>query len=262
MGSTPGASGALYSTVEDMFLWDRALYTDQLLEKKYRDLMFTPNRDVPEVKAAGGRPQSNYGYGWQIYSRRHPVTKRSTKIINHGGAINGFRAMENRLVNDDAFVIILCNQGDTMGSADVWNSVLRLSGELIHVVTDQPYRMPGKPRITQQQRMYQMVKNEGVDSAIKWFKAKGKPAGWGGANSTVAARLLQDGLTDDAIRLMEFDLEVSPGKVWLIRKTAEACLNNGRPQKALLFADQGLERKPDDEALKNIKAEAEQDLKK
>ncbi|MDA7906759.1 serine hydrolase, partial [Mariniblastus sp.] len=34
MGSTPGASGALYSTVEDMFLWDRALYTDQLLEKK------------------------------------------------------------------------------------------------------------------------------------------------------------------------------------------------------------------------------------
>jgi len=262
MGSTPGASGALYSTVEDMFLWDRGLYTDQLLEKKYRDLMFTPNRDVPEVKAAGGRPQSNYGYGWQIYSRRHPVTKRSTKIINHGGAINGFRAMENRLVNDDAFVIVLCNQGDTMGSTDVWNSVLRLSGELIHVVTDQPYRMPGKPRITQQQRMYQMVKNEGVEAAIKWFQSKGKPAGWGGANSTVAARLLQDGLTDDAICLMEFDLEVSPGKVWLIRKTAEACLNNGRPQKALLFANQGLERKPDDEALKSIKAEAEQDLKK
>ena len=107
-----------------------------------------------------------------------------------------------------------------------------------------------------------MVKTDGVESAIKWFKSKGKPAGWGGANATVATRLLQDGLTDDAIRLMEFDLEVSPGKVWLIRKTAEACLNNGRPQKALLFADQGLERKPDDEALKNIKAEAEQDLKK
>lgn len=262
MGSTPGASGALYSTVEDMFLWDRALYTDQLLKKEYRDLMFTPNRDVPEVKAAGGRPQSNYGYGWQIYSRKHPVTKRSTKIINHGGAINGFRAMENRLVDDDAFVIVLCNQGDMMGSTDVWNSVLRLSGELIHVVTDQPYRMPGKPRITQQQQMYQMVKEEGVESAIKWFKSKGKAAGWGGANAMVATRLLQDGLTDDAIRLMEFDLELTPGKVWLIRKTAEACLNNGRPQKALRFAKQGLERKPDDEALKNIKAEAEQDLKK
>ncbi|MCP4774175.1 MAG: beta-lactamase family protein [Planctomycetaceae bacterium] len=261
MGSTPGASGALYSTVEDMFLWDRALYTDQLLEKKYRDLMFTPNRDVPEVKAAGGRPQSNYGYGWQIYARNHPVTKRRTKIINHGGAINGFRAMENRLVNDDAFVIVLCNQGDMIGSAEVWNSVVRLSGELIHIVTDQPYRMPGKPRVTQQQRMYQMVKNEGIEAAIKWFKSKGKPAGWGGANATVATRLAMDGLTDDAIRLMEFDLEMTPGKVWLIRKTALMCLNNGRPEKAIIYANQGLEFKPEDESLKNIKIEAEQDLK-
>lgn len=99
MDSTPGAAGALYSTVEDMFLWDRALYTDKLLEKRFRDLMFSPNKDVPEVKAAGGRPRSVYGYGWQIYARTHPNTKRRTKVINHGGAILGFRAMENRLVS-------------------------------------------------------------------------------------------------------------------------------------------------------------------
>ena len=67
MDSTPGAAGALYSTVEDMFLWDRALYTDKLLGIKYRKLMFSPNRDVPEVKAAGGRPQSVYGYGWHYF---------------------------------------------------------------------------------------------------------------------------------------------------------------------------------------------------
>ena len=262
MGSSPGASGALYSTVEDMFLWDRALYTDQLLEKKYRDLMFTPNRDVPEVKAAGGRPHSNYGYGWQIYTRSHPVTKRRTKVINHGGAINGFRAMENRLVGDDAFVIVLCNQGDAIASTEVWNAVSRLSTELTHVVTEQPYRMPGKARLTQQQRMYQIVKSDGVDAATKWFKSHGKQVGWGAANLAVAIQLIDDGSIDDGIRLMEFDLETTPGKVWLLRKTAQVCLNNGRPEKALGFAAQGLELKPEDEALKNIKAEAEQDLKK
>jgi CubicO group peptidase (beta-lactamase class C family) len=48
LDSSPGAAGALYSTVEDMFLWDRALYIDKLLDKKHRDLMFTPNRDVPK----------------------------------------------------------------------------------------------------------------------------------------------------------------------------------------------------------------------
>ncbi|MEC8557286.1 MAG: hypothetical protein VXZ82_19975 [Planctomycetota bacterium] len=67
--STTVAAGAIYSTVEDMFLWDRALCTGQVLGKQYRDLMFRPNNEVPEVKAAGGRSRSIYGYGWQIYSR-------------------------------------------------------------------------------------------------------------------------------------------------------------------------------------------------
>ena len=59
---------------------------------------------------------------------------------------------------------------------------------------------------------------------------------------------------------MEFDVESTPSKTWLVRKTAQAHLNNGRPKQALRFADQGLKLKPDDESLKNIKFEAEKDL--
>ena len=262
MDSSPGASGSLYSTVEDLFLWDRALYTDQLLDEKHRDLMFTPNRDVPEVKAAGGRPQSRYGYGWQIYTRTHPVTKRRTKVINHGGAINGFRAMENRLIDDDAFVIVLCNQGDSMGRSDVWRSVMNLSAELIHIVTDQPFRMPGKARVSQEQRMYAMVKSKGVDVAIDWFKSKGKKAARGGANQALAKQLIKDGRIDDGIRLLEFDVELSPGKVWLLRKTAKTCLSNGRPEKALAMALKGLKLRPDDEDFNTIKDDAQEDLQR
>lgn len=259
MDSSPGASGSLYSTVEDMFLWDRALYTDQLLEKKYRDLMFTPNGDVPEVKAAGGRPKSRYGYGWQIYSRTHPVTKRRTKIVNHGGAINGFRAMENRLVEDDAFIIVLCNQGDTFGKSEVWNAVTNLSTELIHVVTGQPYRMPGKARLTQEQRMYSLVKNQGVEAAIEWFREKGKKSPWGGSNMTLANQLIEDGLIDEGLRMMEFDLELTPGKVWMLKKTAQAYLSNGRPEKAAEIAEKALKIKPEDEVLLTLKKEANED---
>jgi len=262
MDSSPGASGSLYSTVEDMFRWDRALYTDQLLDMEHRDLMFTPNRDVPEVKAAGGRPHSRYGYGWNIYTRTHPVTKRRTKVINHGGAINGFRAMENRLVDDDAFVIVLCNQGDAFGKSDVWRSVLNLSAELIHVVTGQPFRMPGKAPITQEQRMYRMVKAQGVEAAIEWFEAKGRKAAWGGSNLALAEQLIKDGRVDDGIRLMEYDLESASGKVWMLRKAASACLSNGRPEKALALAAKGLEQRPDDERFATIKREAEEDLER
>ncbi len=38
--STPYAAGSMYSTVEDLFLWDQALYTEKLLPKKYRDMMY------------------------------------------------------------------------------------------------------------------------------------------------------------------------------------------------------------------------------
>ena len=108
--------------------------------------------------------------------------------------------------------------------------------------------------------MYEMVKAEGVEAAIEWFKAKGKKSAWGGTHSTLANQLIKDGRADDGLRLMEFDVETTPGKAWLLRKTSQAFLNNGRPEKALALAKKGLEMKPDDEDFKTIKAEAEQDL--
>lgn len=260
LDSSPGAAGGLYSTVEDMFLWDRALCSDQLLTRKYRDIMFTPNRDVPEVKAAGGRAHSIYGYGWQITTRSHPVTKKRTKVIYHGGAINGFRAMEYRLPDDDAFVIVLCNQGDSMGGTEVWNAILRLSLELTHIVTEQPYRMPPKLRLTQEQRMYELVKSEGVEAAIQWFDKNGKKAAWGGSNYALAHQLIRDGLVDEGLRLMEYDIALTPGKVWMLRKAAQASLDNGRPNKSLIFLKKALELRPDDEQFETMKREAERDM--
>jgi CubicO group peptidase (beta-lactamase class C family) len=51
--SIPFAAGALYSTVEDLFLWDQALYSNRLLPARLRELLFRPNL-------------ASYGYGWGI----------------------------------------------------------------------------------------------------------------------------------------------------------------------------------------------------
>lgn len=105
-----------------------------------------------------------------------------------------------------------------------------------------------------------MVKTKGVESAIEWFRTKGRKAAWGGANQALAKHLIEDGRVDDGLRLMELDIELTPGKVWLLRKTAEACLSNGRPKKALVLSNKGLKLRSDDEGFATIMAEAEQDI--
>jgi CubicO group peptidase (beta-lactamase class C family) len=86
----PHAAGALYSTVEDLYTWDRALYTEKVLKKSSLEKMFTA------VK-------SNYGYGWAVEE------SKGRKRISHGGGINGFATMIQRFVNDDAVIIVLNN---------------------------------------------------------------------------------------------------------------------------------------------------------
>lgn len=43
--SLPYAAGALYSTVEDLALWDQALYSDKLLSAVSKAIMFTPYKN-------------------------------------------------------------------------------------------------------------------------------------------------------------------------------------------------------------------------
>jgi CubicO group peptidase (beta-lactamase class C family) len=88
--SLPYAAGSLYSTVQDLYKWDRALYTDKVLSKGSRERMFTPVME-------------NYGYGWML----GPMANH--KQIGHGGGIFGFTTYIARFPNDDAVVIVLSN---------------------------------------------------------------------------------------------------------------------------------------------------------
>ncbi len=88
--SLPYAAGSLYSTVRDLYKWDRALYTDKVLSKASREKMWTPVKN-------------NYAYGWGVR------VEANHKQISHGGGINGFSTFIARYPDDDAVVIVLSN---------------------------------------------------------------------------------------------------------------------------------------------------------
>lgn len=83
-------NGSLYSTVEDLYKWDRALYVEKILRQKTLNMVFQ-------------KYINNVGYGWFVRER---LGRRVTAI---NGRSPGFAAYLERYIDDDACIIILSN---------------------------------------------------------------------------------------------------------------------------------------------------------
>jgi CubicO group peptidase (beta-lactamase class C family) len=92
------ADGALYFTVLDLAKWDAALYTEKLVKKSSLDQMWTVAR------LNDGKPnKSNYGFAWNIDQMN------GHRVIEHGGAWQGFTTYIARYVDDKLTVVVLTN---------------------------------------------------------------------------------------------------------------------------------------------------------
>jgi CubicO group peptidase (beta-lactamase class C family) len=87
------------SSAEDLYRWDRALYTEQLLPSSELQAMFTPYVAAPVFGDV------EYGYGWFVGE------VRGHRVVGHAGWIpgSGFRSFIQRYTDDHVAVIVLCN---------------------------------------------------------------------------------------------------------------------------------------------------------
>ena len=95
--TVPFAMAGIYSTVEDLYKWDRGLYTDAVLSERMRSVMFTPEE--------GAR----YSNGWFVYSVPIPELNSSLPITMHQGSVNGFSGVLYRNTKTRDLVVILNN---------------------------------------------------------------------------------------------------------------------------------------------------------
>jgi CubicO group peptidase (beta-lactamase class C family) len=109
----PYAAGSLYSTVRDLYKWDRALYTTRVLSAKSIEAAFTPN----EYEWAEG---IKYGYGWGI------AQVHGHRAVGHGGGINGFRTVIWRAIEENAVSIVLSNRDDAGNVGKAGKELLEL----------------------------------------------------------------------------------------------------------------------------------------
>lgn len=92
--------GGIYSSVEDLWLWDQALYGTRLLPAETLAMAFqagTPTSD---------QPGSGYGYGWYVASHR------GTRKVWHYGETIGFSTYLARYPDKRLTIIMLTNRND------------------------------------------------------------------------------------------------------------------------------------------------------
>jgi CubicO group peptidase (beta-lactamase class C family) len=112
--SAKTGNGSLYSTTEDLYKWDRALYTEKILTKRSLDRIFTD--------------YDGWGYGWSV--RKHfgrPVT-----VIT--GRSPGFTSSLERFIADDVCIIVAGNNYSGVSQA--------MADDLAAIVFGEKYEAP------------------------------------------------------------------------------------------------------------------------
>lgn len=109
-------NGSLYSTVEDLYKFDRALYTEKIVKKSTLEKIFAEQI-------------SGVGYGWFIGSRFN------RRVVRMSGRSPGFQGEFQRYVDDDACVVVLTN--NYSGTASL------VINDLAAILFGEKYEQPG-----------------------------------------------------------------------------------------------------------------------
>ena len=121
--SWPFAAGALYSSVVDLWHWDEALLSDTLLSRAVTAAMLAPHATTCAVGAATcpwNSMEAHYGYGW------FSGTVAGHLVIDHGGDINGFTALNEVMPPDGITIVLLSNQANSGASSFLGLALTRI----------------------------------------------------------------------------------------------------------------------------------------
>jgi CubicO group peptidase (beta-lactamase class C family) len=224
--SLPYAAGSLYSTVEDLYMWDQALYTEKLLSAKMKELLFTPYIQ-------------GYGYGWGIREKSLPDSEEKLTSISHGGGINGFNTWIERITEGKHLIVLLNNTPRAR--------LEQMSDAIIRILYDKPYDLPKKSIA---EAMYETWKEKDLQSAIKQYETlkKEHPEEYNFTATELnmlGYYLLRNAKrTEDAIEIFKLNLKSYPKYANGYDSLAEAYMILGKKDLAIKNYAKSLELDP------------------
>ncbi len=224
--SIPYAAGSLFSTVEDLYLWDQALNEDKILSAKSKEAMFTPNL-------------SNYGYGFVMRKLTLGPNKIVVPVIEHGGGINGFNTTIVRLAADKRLIVLLDNtsQGRYLD---------KIVAGITNILYEQPYES-AKRSIAEALR--QTIAEKDVAAGIKQYRElKANKANEYDFSeeelNMLGYQLLQKQKVAESIEIFKLNVEAYPQAFNTYDSLGEAFLKHGDKELAVANYKKSLELNP------------------
>lgn len=154
------ATGDMYSTVDDIYKWQKALFSDQLLSATSRQLM-----SAPYVLDTSSRFKKLY-FGYGLMTKKLPtgLPGDSVNTVFHTGGL-GYTSLIMRLPDAGHSIILLNNIFNMFGRGETINFA-EISQAIINILYDKPYNLP-TPELPLALR--KEIKIKGLQPAIKQF---------------------------------------------------------------------------------------------
>ena len=111
------AAGCMYATAEDLLKLDQALYGNQILSEKSKELMYT------------SYPEYNYS-GYSVWTYNYPFSESNPRIMERRGGILGANSVLIRMLDTNKTIIILSNNNkfnpDSFGNQESLKEALMI----------------------------------------------------------------------------------------------------------------------------------------
>jgi CubicO group peptidase (beta-lactamase class C family) len=236
--SIPYAAGSLYSTVEDLFLWDQALYTNSLLTEQSKTLMYKPFLQ-------------DYAYGWVVRNASFKENNLPIQVISHGGGINGFATNISRYPNQKNLIVILDNTGQSTGP---------LAETIGKILYNQPYEMPKMPLVA---KLDKTIRDKGVEAGITEYRElKAKHSDMYDFSESqlneLGYLLLRNGKRNEAVEIFKLNVEAFPKGSNTYDSLADAYVATDQKELAIANYKKSIELDPENKnavaSLKRLEA--------
>ena len=229
--SIPYAAGSMYSTVEDLYLWDQGLYTNKLLSKAYMDMYFKPY-----ISAWGN---SHYAYGWGVGYNKIGKSKDSIYTIGHGGGINGFNTNISRAPSNKSLVVLFSNTGGAP-----LNSITRA---IYGILNGKDYSMPKKSTAD---ALYAVIEDKGIEAGLAHYNAIKDSELYHtdeGDMNAMGYKLMGAGKTEAAAEVFKLNIEAFPKSSNTYDSYGEALMNLGKTDLAIKNYRKSVELNPNNQ---------------